>query len=66
MTHPCCLTVGGNLGVVTSFTVKTNSLATIPTVTTMKLSWNYENSAKVFDTVRPYIHKTMVLLSSGQ
>ena len=43
---------GGNLGIVTSFTMKTNSLASMPYVTTAVISWSgYDSAAQVFDKV---------------
>ena len=47
---------GGNLGIVTSFTLKTNSLATVPYVTTAVISWSgYDSAAQAFDKVIHYI-----------
>ena len=44
--------VGGNLGIVTSFTVKINSLDALPQVTTMQYSAGYDHAAELFDAVR--------------
>ncbi len=49
------ISAGGNLGIVTSFTVKINPLASLPTVTTMHLSASYDNAAALFDAVSPNI-----------
>ena len=53
---------GGNLGIVTSFTVKLNSLDDVPVVTVGRLSWGYEHAVDVFDKVRsPLMSWTFVL-----
>ena len=41
---------GGNLGIVTSFTIKTNSLSSVPYVTTAVINWvGYSSAAQIFD-----------------
>lgn len=42
---------GGNLGIVTSFTVKTNPLNNLQKVTTIELQWGYGQAVQVFDAV---------------
>ena len=43
---------GGNLGIVTSFTLKVNSLDKVPVVTTAVITWSgYDSAPQIFDKV---------------